>query len=208
MANAAGAPCASDVQEVAGVRAELARWRSPHRKRRRGLAPDVMRRRGERRGATLDLGGIPIAVGAVAVDQTVSCADGASVTATAPPCRCAERGRDDDRGDRRRVARSQPRRGACAHATSSTVTSVARLCSTWAMRRSCLARPRRPRTPAATWTTAMAKTMAMTTVEPPASAGGNGPAAVVAPRGARRAQHLPQGRHLSRRGEPVRHRRR
>ena len=31
-------------------------------------------------GATLDLGGIPIAVGAVAVDQTASCADGTSAT--------------------------------------------------------------------------------------------------------------------------------
>jgi hypothetical protein len=79
VANAAGAPCASDTQQVAGVApvGPLA-VTAPHATTR--SAPGVIAAAASVEGATVNLGGIPIAVGAVAVDQTASCADGSSAT--------------------------------------------------------------------------------------------------------------------------------
>jgi hypothetical protein len=80
VANAAGAPCASDGQQVAGVApvGPLA-VTTPHATTR--SAPGVIAAAASIEGATLDLGGVPIALGAVAAEQTASCADGASVAA-------------------------------------------------------------------------------------------------------------------------------
>ncbi|MET0603659.1 MAG: hypothetical protein ABW167_16870 [Baekduia sp.] len=80
VANVAGSPCASDTQQVAGVApvGPLA-VTAPHATTR--SAPGVIAAAASVEGATLDLGGVPIAVGAVAAEQTASCADGASVSA-------------------------------------------------------------------------------------------------------------------------------
>jgi Ca2+-binding RTX toxin-like protein len=79
VANPAGAPCAGDAQEVAGVApVGPLSVTAPHATTRSG--PGVIAAAAGVEGATLDLGGIPIAVGAVAADQTASCADGSSAT--------------------------------------------------------------------------------------------------------------------------------
>lgn len=79
VANAAGAPCVGDTQEVAGIAPvgplSVAAPRAMTRS-----APGVIAAAASVEGATLDLGGVPIAVGAVAVDQTASCADGSTTT--------------------------------------------------------------------------------------------------------------------------------
>ncbi len=80
VANVAGAPCVGDAQQVAGVApVGPLSVTAPHAMTR--SAPGVIAAVAGVEGATLDLGGVPIAVGAVAADQTVSCADG-STTAT------------------------------------------------------------------------------------------------------------------------------
>jgi hypothetical protein len=79
VANAAGAPCVSDAQQVAGVApVGPLSVTAPHATTR--SAPGVIAAAAGVEGATVNLGGIPIAVGAVAADQTASCADGSSVT--------------------------------------------------------------------------------------------------------------------------------
>ena len=79
VANASGAPCAGDTQEVAGITPvgplSVATPRAMTRS-----APGVIAAAASVEGATLDLGGVPIAVGAVAADQTASCADGSTTT--------------------------------------------------------------------------------------------------------------------------------
>jgi hypothetical protein len=79
VANVAGAPCATDTQQVAGV-APVGPLAVTAPKATTRLAPGVIAAAASVEGATLDLGGIPVAVGAVAADQTASCADGSSVT--------------------------------------------------------------------------------------------------------------------------------
>jgi Ca2+-binding RTX toxin-like protein len=80
VANVAGAPCATDTQQVAGV-APVGPLAVTAPKATTRLAPGVIAAAASVEGATVNLGGIPIAVGAVAVDQTASCAAGGSVTA-------------------------------------------------------------------------------------------------------------------------------
>jgi Ca2+-binding RTX toxin-like protein len=79
VANAAGSPCASDAQQVAGV-APIGPLSvaAPHAMTR--STPGVIAAAAGVEGTTLDIGGVPIAVGAVAVDQTASCADGSRTT--------------------------------------------------------------------------------------------------------------------------------
>jgi Ca2+-binding RTX toxin-like protein len=79
VANAAGAPCAGDAQQIAGVApVGPLSVTAPHATTR--SAPGLIAAAAGVEGATVDLGGIPIAVGAVAADQTASCADGSSAT--------------------------------------------------------------------------------------------------------------------------------
>jgi Ca2+-binding RTX toxin-like protein len=79
VANPSGAPCADDAQQVAGVApVGPLSVTAPHATTR--SAPGVIAAAASVEGATVDLGGIPIAVGAVAVDQTVSCTDGSATT--------------------------------------------------------------------------------------------------------------------------------
>ena len=79
VANVAGTPCAGDTQQVAGVApVGPLSVTAPHATTR--SAPGVIAAAAGVAGATLDLGGIPIGVGAVAADQTVSCADGSATT--------------------------------------------------------------------------------------------------------------------------------
>jgi hypothetical protein len=79
VANAAGAPCVGDAQQVAGV-APVGPLAVTAPRATTRSAPGVFAAAASVEGATVDLGGIPIAVGAVAVDQTASCADGTSTT--------------------------------------------------------------------------------------------------------------------------------
>jgi Ca2+-binding RTX toxin-like protein len=79
VANAAGAPCASDAQQVAGV-APVGPLSVTAPKATTRSAPGVIAAAASVEGATVNLGGVPIAVGAVAVDQTVSCAEGSTTT--------------------------------------------------------------------------------------------------------------------------------
>ncbi|HEX5924084.1 MAG TPA: hypothetical protein VFY45_09645 [Baekduia sp.] len=80
VANPSGAPCAGDAQQVAGVApVGPLSVTAPHATTR--SAPGVIAAAAGVAGVTLDLGGIPIAVGAVAADQTASCADGNATTA-------------------------------------------------------------------------------------------------------------------------------
>ena len=205
VANAAGAPCAGDTQQVAGVapvgplsvNAPQATTRS---------APGVIAAAARVEGATLDLGGVPIAVGAVAADQTASCADGSSTTVgsshvdalsvggTAIPVIAGQaldlnlgvvRVRTNQLdGDTRRalvldVAGAQVVLGE-AQASGD---ACATLDDGGTRRRHGGAAP------AGSGTTG-------------GGGGGGGPGTKPA------SQHLPQGQHLPRRGEPVRHRRR
>jgi Ca2+-binding RTX toxin-like protein len=79
VANAAGTPCAGDTRQVAGVApAGPLAVAAPHAMTR--SAPGVIAATAGVEGTTLDLGGVPIAVGAVAAEQTVSCAEGGSTT--------------------------------------------------------------------------------------------------------------------------------
>jgi Ca2+-binding RTX toxin-like protein len=78
-ANTAGTPCASDTQQVAGV-APVGPLAVTAPRAATRSAPGVIAAAASVEGATLNLGGIPIAVGAVAVDQTASCADGNNAT--------------------------------------------------------------------------------------------------------------------------------
>lgn len=79
VANAAGAPCAGDTQQVAGVApVGPLSVTAPHATTR--SAPGVIAAAAGVEGATVELGGIPIGVGAVSADQTASCADGSTMT--------------------------------------------------------------------------------------------------------------------------------
>jgi Ca2+-binding RTX toxin-like protein len=79
VANAAGAPCAGDTQQVAGV-APAGPLSVTAPKAMTRAEPGVIAAAASVEGATLGLGGTTIAVGAVAADQTASCTDGITTT--------------------------------------------------------------------------------------------------------------------------------